>query len=75
MPTLKIQQLGKATQEILVAVGSSYNDAFAALGIDAPAAGTLLLNGATPVAGTDRVPGGEQGVTTVHYNAQVKGAR
>jgi hypothetical protein len=74
MPQIKIMQLGKPSVETLVADGATYNDAFDALGIDRPADGTLLLNGATPVRGGDRVPGTGNASATVHYNAQVKGA-
>ena len=74
MPVIKIAQLGKPTQEILVADGSTYGDAFTALGLDRPADGTLLLDGATPVNAGDRVPGTGNAQYTVHYNSQVKGA-
>ncbi len=74
MPVLKIQQLGKQTVETLVADGGTYNDAFDALGLDRPAAGTLLRDGATPVQGGDRIPGTVNASVTLHYNAQVKGA-
>ena len=74
MPVLKIQQLGKPSVETLVADGATYNDAFDALGLDRPQDGTLLLNGATPVRGGDRVPGTGNATATVHFNAQVKGA-
>lgn len=74
MPVIKIQQLGKPTQEILVADGATYGDAFAALGLDRPADGTMLLDGATPVKAGDRVPGTGNATYAVHYNAAVKGA-
>lgn len=74
MPNLKVMQLGKPTVEALVPAGSTYADGFAALGLGTPAAGQILLNGATPVDPNATIPGGDTGTTTVQFNAQVKGA-
>ena len=74
MPIYKILQVGKPSVETLVADGATHNDAFDALGLDRAADGQLLLNGATPVKGTDVVPGTGNATVTVHFNAQVKGA-
>ena len=70
MPNLKIIQLGKPNVEGQVADCTTYADAFRGFGLPAPAAGTLLKNGATPVQPSDRITAD----TTVNYNAAVKGA-
>ena len=70
MPVLRVIQLGKPTIEDTVAEGTSYKDAFAALGLPEPGNGTLLVNGATPKAPGDAICRD----TTVHFNAAVKGA-
>lgn len=74
MPIIKVLQVGKPSAETLVEAGTTYGGAFEALGLPAPADGTLLLNGATPVKADDVVPGNNTATVTVHYNAQVKGA-
>jgi hypothetical protein len=70
MPDLTVKEMGKPNVAGLVANCSSYTEAFSQLGLPAPKAGQLLVNGATPVQPGDQITRD----TVVHFNSTIKGA-